>query len=194
VKKESKRLHQKRIVSLGPEMLCESEDQLAKSGKLGMKRKTNITRTTIIRASAEHCFEFIASQLDETPDWDPTIQWVTPITKKHTRVGSMSRVNFSLDGVREEAVVIVRSFKPNRSLLWTSNHTSQLQEQWCLEPESHGTLVTVTIGYNPGGWVFGRLTDKLFMKGKVEKAVSEMLKRLKAAVESSQESSAPSKP
>lgn len=182
VKKRSKQPIHRRIVSLGPESL--STDQLV-DPKLGMKRATTITRSTIIRASAERCFEFISKQLEETPDWDPTIMWVNPISIKHTHVGSMSRVNFSLDGIREEAVAMIRSFQPNKSIQWTSNHSSQLQEQWHLEPEPHGTLVTVTIGYNPGGWIFGRLTDKLILKRKVEKAVSEMLERLKIAAESS---------
>lgn len=187
MKKETRRATPRRIVSLGPDTFSGSGDHLADSGKLGMKRTTTITRTTIIHASAERCFEFIAKQLEETPQWDPTIMWVNPIITKHIRVGSMSRVNFSLDGVREEAVAMIRSYKPNKSLLWTSNHSSQLQEQWYLEPEPHGTLVTVTLGYNPSGWVFGRLADRIFMKGKVEKAISEMLERLKITVESSQQ-------
>lgn len=186
MKKEERRAPHRRIVSLGPETLSRSGDQLSDSDKLGMKRATTITRSTIIRAPAERCFELISKQLEETPHWDPTIMWVNPIMKKHIRVGSMSRVNFSLDGVREEAVAMIRSYKPNKSLLWTSNHSSQLQEQWHLEPEPHGTVVTVTLGYNPSGWVFGRLADKVFTKGKVEKAVSEMLERLKIAAESTE--------
>ncbi|MFC1925798.1 SRPBCC family protein [Chloroflexota bacterium] len=183
MKKGEKRTPQRRIVSLGPDTYSGSGDQLADSKKLGMKRATTITRSTIILASAERCFELISKQLEETPNWDPTIMWVNPISIKHIRVGSMSRVNFSLDGVREEAVAMIRSFQPNRSILWTSNHSSQLQEQWYLEPEPHGTLVTVTLGYNPGGWLFGRLADKIVMKRKVEKAVSEMLEKLKTAAE-----------
>ena len=113
--------------------------------------------------------------------------WVNPIITNHIRVGSMSRVNFNLHGVREEAVAMIRSFKPNRSLLWTSNHSNQLQEQWHLEPDPHGTLVTVTLGYNPIGWIFGWLVDRIFMKRKLEKAITEMMERLKITVEGSQQ-------
>lgn len=187
MKKESRRAHKRRIVSLGPETLSGRGDQLAESGKLGMKRSTTITRTTIILAPAERCFEFISKQLEETPQWDPMILWVNPLMKKHIRVGSMSRVNFSLDGVREEAVAMIRSYKPNKSILWTSNHSSQLQEQWYLEQEPHGTLVTVTLGYNTSGWLFGKLADRIFMRGKVQRAVGEMLERLKITVEAAQQ-------
>ena len=183
MKKGERQSPHRRIVELGPETLSQGHSD---SGGLGTKRATTITQSIVIRAPAEHCFELIAKQLEETPHWDPTIMGVNPISLKHVRVGSMSRVAFSLDGAREEAVAMIRSFRPNRAILWTSNHSSQLQEEWQLQPETHGTLVTVTLGYNPSGWLFGRLTDKIIMRGKVEKAVSEMLQRLKAAAEDRQ--------
>ncbi len=184
VKKGITQPRNRRIVELGPDTL--SDKRWAKTDKLDMKRAVTIKRSIIIRASAERCFEFISKQLEETPDWDPTLMWVNPVTLKHTRVGSMSRVNFSLDGVREEAVAMVRSFRPNRSLLWTTNHSNQLQERWELQPEPHGTLVTVILGYNTRGWIFGRLADRIHLRGKVEKAVTEMLAKLKIAAESEQ--------
>ena len=188
MKKGTRQIPNRRIVSLGPETLSGSGEHLADPDKLEMKRATTITRSNIIRASAERCFELISKQLGERPQWDPTIMWVNPIITNHIRVGFMSRVNFNLHGVREEAVAMIRSFKPNRSLLWTSNHSNQLQEQWHLEPDPLGTLVTVTLGYNPIGWIFGWLVDRVFMKRKLEKAVTEMLEKLKITVESSQQS------
>ena len=155
-------------------------------GGVGAKRSTTITEGIIVRAPAERCFDLITKQLEETPDWDPTIMWVNPISLKHVRVGSMSRVTFSLDGTREEAVAMIRSFRPNKAILWTSNHSTRLQEEWHLQPEAHGTLVTVTIGYNPTGWLIGRLTDRMVMRNKVQKSVSEMLRRLKATAENQQ--------
>ncbi|MFC1924202.1 SRPBCC family protein [Chloroflexota bacterium] len=184
MKKGTKRPLNRRIVELAPESM--SDGKFTHPDKLDMKRANMITRTIVVRASAERCFELIARQLEETPDWDPTIMWVNPINQKHVRVGSMSRVNFSLDGVREEAMVMIRSFKQNRAILWTSNHSSQLQEQWQLHPEPHGTVVTVTLGYNPTGWIIGRITDKLVFRNKVEKAVSEMMNRLKITAENTE--------
>jgi len=173
---------QPRIVELAPEAFS-SESASGTGGTLGGKRATKITQSIVVRASAERCFELITKQLEETPDWDPTIMWVNPISLKHVRVGSMSRVTFSLDGTREEAVAMIRSFRPNRAILWTSNHSTQLQEEWQLQPEPYGTVVTVTVGYNPTGWILGRLTDKMVMRNKVDKSVSEMLQRLKTAAE-----------
>ena len=175
---------QPRIVELAPEAL--SNEKSARKDKPGTKRATTITQSIFIKAPAECCIDLITKQLEETPGWDPTITWVNPISQKHVRVGSMSRVTFSLDGTTEEAVAMIRSFRPNRSILWTSNHSTQLQEEWQLQPESDGTTVTVTLGYNPTGWLLGRLTDRMVMRNKVEKAVSEMLDRLRAAAETPQ--------
>lgn len=182
--KEQKQAPQRRIVTLGPESLADGGE--LSEGRVGTKRAITITRSTIIRAPVERCFELITKQLEETPQWDPTIMWVNPISIKHVRVGSMSRVTFSLDGTREEAVAMIRSFRPNRTLLWTSNHSTQLQEEWQLEPEPHGTVVTVTLGYNPTGWVLGRITDRFMVRNKIERGVSEMLTRLKQFAEASQ--------
>jgi uncharacterized membrane protein len=175
------------IIDIRPHIQLSSGDlpdskpgNLAKSG---IKRAVTITQTTVIKASIEHCFEFIDKQLEETPHWDPLIKRVNRISTKHARVGSMSRVTFDFNGVIEEAVVMIRSFRSNRVILWTSNHSRQLQEEWQLQPEPHGTVVTVSLGYNPPGWVLGRLTDKIFTRRKIGAAVSDMLKKLKAAAE-----------
>lgn len=184
MKKGERQSPHRRIVELGPETLSECNSD---SGELGTKRATTITKSIIISAPAEHCFELIAQQLEETPHWDTTIMRVSPISLKQVRVGFMSRVAFRLNGAKEEAVAMVRSFRPNSGILWTSNSSSQLQEEWQVQPEPHGMLVTVTLGYNPSGRLFGRLADKIVVKGKVEKAVSEMLERLKAAAENRQD-------
>lgn len=183
--KSAKQRPQPRIVELAPEAF--SREKSFSKSTLGTKRATTITQTIFVAAPAERCFDLITKQLEETPGWDPTIMWVNPISLKHVRVGSMSRVTFNLDGATEEAVAMIRSFRPNRAILWTSNHSTQLQEEWQLQPAvPHGTLVTVTLGYNPTGWLLGRLTDRIVMRNKVDKSVSEMLERLKAASESPQ--------
>ncbi|NQT47391.1 MAG: SRPBCC family protein [Chloroflexi bacterium] len=170
-----------RIVPLGPESLSGEKGQSA--AKLDSKRSTNITKSTFIKAPVERCFELVAKQLEETPDWDPTIQWVNPISIKHVRVGSMSRVTFKLGGETEEAVAVVRSCSPNRAILWTSTHSTQLQEEWEFQKEPDCTIVTVTLSYNPPGGLLGRLTDRIGMRHQVDEAVSQMLEKLKATAE-----------
>lgn len=170
-------------MELAPEAL--SNDRPVKSGRLGSRRSVTITRSTIIKAPVEACFDRVTRQLEETPQWDPTMTCVYPLVVRHVRVGSMSRVTFSLNGSREEAVVLVRAFCPNRSLLWTSTHSTQLQEEWQVRPLPFGTMVVVTLGYNFFGGLAHRLSDKVAQRRKVEKAVDEMLCRLKELLEES---------
>lgn len=174
-----------RIVQLGPETF--SKDESAKSIRLDGKRAVTIVRSTFVRASAERSFLIISKQFEETPGWDPTVMWVEPICVKHVGVGSMSRVTFTFEGTTEEAIAMIRSVKPNRAIMWTSTHSSGLREEWQLQPATLGTVITVTLSYNPGGWFLGRFTDRIVMRKKVERTVEEMMKRLGEVVENSQE-------
>lgn len=170
-----------RIVQLAPDTFTNREG--SNRTTLDTGRTVTVSRSTIVRATAERCFGIVTKQLEETPDWDPTIVWVSPISVKHTRVGSTSRVTFDIGGNVEEAVAMIRSFSPNRSLLWTSTHSTRLLEEWRLDPEQHGTIVNVTVGYDPTGRLFGRLADRVLMRSKVEKSVVEMLQGLKRKAE-----------
>ncbi len=160
---------------MGPETL--SRQRASKIG-LETKRSVTISRTIYIAVPLDQVFSLVEKQLQETPDWDPTILWVEPISIKHVRVGSMSRVTFRLGGVTEEAVTMVRSYTTNKHVYWTSTHSTQLQEEWELKHVNQGTLVTLTVGYNPTGKLLGRLGNVLGMKGKVEKEVSSMVEGL----------------
>ncbi len=175
----------RRIVEMAPEAL--TNDNTSKSGRLGTRRSVNITRSTIIRAPVEECFHRVMKQLEETPQWDPMIREVQPLVIRHVRVGSMSRVIFSLNGSSEEAVVLVRAFVPNRSLFWTSTHSSQLQEEWQFRPLPFGTMVLVTLGYNPSGGLAQRISGMIAMRRKFEKSVDEMLNHLQVFLESAKD-------
>jgi len=107
-----------------------------------------------------------------------------PIAIRQNRIGSMSRVIVSLNGYTEEAVALVRSYTPNRSILWTSTHSMQLQQEWHFRHLRLGrTLVIVVTGYNPKGNLVRRLSERVVLRRKVCKAMEEMLDMLKREVE-----------
>jgi len=171
----------RRIVGLAPK--AHSDSNSVDADKPGTKRVITVIQSIVINATTERCFEFVSKQLEETPHWDPTIMHVHSISSKYIRVGYMSRVNFNFHGKIEEATVMIRSFQPNKVISWTSTHSSQLQEEWHFQSAPHGTVVTINLGYNRGGWFFGRLIEKIMMKNKVKKDVSEMLGQLQLAIE-----------
>ena len=169
------------IIVNSPQSL--SEEMAETAASVGSKRSSGVTMSTHIKAPVEVCFDLVTKQLEEAPRWDPTIRWVVPISREYIGVGSKSRVTFDLAGSIEEAVVVVRSFVPNRVLMWTSNHSSQLQEEWHFGRASDGTFVMVTLNYNPYGGLLKHLARWMRMRSQVKPTVSEMLRRLKMAAE-----------
>ena len=177
------------ISPIRPQIITHSSKSLPKEmtmfvAKGGHKRFSKVTVLTYIKVPLEVCFDLVTKQLEETPEWDPTIRWVVPICHEYIRVGNKSRVTFDLAGSIEEAIVVLRSFVPNKVIMWTSNHSNQLQEQWQFgrEPNS-STLVTVSLSYNPyRGW-FKYFNRWARMNGQIERVVSEMLRRLKITAE-----------
>jgi len=172
------------IIVRNPYYLSEEMTKIVARGK--SKYFSKVTDSTHIKAPVEVCFDLVARQLEEIPNWDPTIRWVMPISHEYVRVGSKSRVTFNLSGSIEEATVVLRSYVPNKVIVWSSNHSNQLQEQWQFRGEyNNSTLVMVTLGYNPyRGW-FKYFNRWARMNGQIEKAVSVMLGRLKSVAEMS---------
>ncbi len=160
-----------------------SEEMTSTTIGVESKRSASVTMSTIIKAPVETCFNLVAKQLKEAPRWDPTVRWVVPISSDYIRVGSKSRFIFDFAGAIEEAIVVLRSLVPNKSIVWTSSHHTQLKEEWRFEREPDGTAVRVTLSYNPARGLMKYLTRQVRKHSQIEQAVSEMLRRLKMAAE-----------
>lgn len=170
-----------RNITYSPQAL--SEEMTSTAASVGSKRSASVTMSTIIKAPVEVCFDLVAKQFKEAPRWDPTVRWVIPVSGEHIRVGSKSRFIFDLCGSIEEAVVVLRNLVPNKVIVWTSNHRTQLQEEWRFGREPDGTAVMVTLSYKPARGLMKYLTRRVRMHSQIEQAVSEMLRRLKLAAE-----------
>ena len=92
-------------------------------------------------------------------------------------------INCLLHGLRE-AITTIHSFVPNRVLIWTSDHSNQLQEEWQFRNAPDCTVVMLTLSYDPmGKGLFKYLTGRNQLHNQVDKAVSEILERLKRVTE-----------
>ena len=174
-------VHQ-RIITHNPYSSSEEMIMIFTGG--GTRRLSRVTAFTKIRASVEVCFDMVTRQLEGDPRWDPTIKWVVPVSCESIGVGSKSRVTFDIADSIEEATVILCSFVPNKVIMWTSDHSTQLQEEWSFGTETDNcTSVMVTLSYNPyRGWLkyFSR---RARVNGQIELTVLKMLRRLKMAAE-----------
>jgi len=160
-----------------------SKDMTIIVDKGGHKRSSKVTVFSHIKAPVEVCFDLVTKQLEKAPRWDPTIRWVVPISRDYMGVGSKSQVTFDLAGSIEESTVTLHSFIPNKVLEWTSNHSTQLKEEWRFVRQSDGTLVIVTLSYKPHQGLLKYFNRWTRMNSQIQQAVYEMLRRLKMTAE-----------
>lgn len=147
-------------------------------------RFCSVSMNTLISAPVEDCFNLVSRQIEEVTEWDPTISDAKPICCEDIGVGSKSRITFCLAGSVEEVTVVIRSLVPNRVFMWTSEHSTQLQEEWRFRTGLSGTIITLTISYNPyGGGLLKYLTRRVRMRSHIEGVILEILGRLRTTAE-----------
>ena len=152
--------------------------------KLQLDRAVLISKEIPIAAPVEFCFDILTKQLEQTPQWDPIVINARPVSKVRGRIGATSQVTLNLGGKELESLAMISRYHPNRAISWVLSKKPKVMEDWRLEPRSHGTLVGVTVAREVGGWIIGRLLDKIMRRKKVEDDLTKMLTQLKRAVES----------
>lgn len=161
-----------------------STEMTAIAAKNRRSRFCSVTANTHIRAPVEVCFDLVARQIEEVPGWDPTIKNVKPVNFEDIGVGSQSQVTFQLGGSVEEATVVLCSFVPNRVIMWTSEHSTQIQEKWRFRSGINSTIIYLTISYNPyGGGLLKYLTRGMKMNRHLKQMASEILGDLRRTIE-----------
>ena len=147
--------------------------------------KTMLTSKEIfIAAPVECCFDTLAKQLEQSPDWDPIIVNAQPVSKARGKIGATSQVTLNLGGRELESLAMVSRYRPNRAISWVFSTKPRVREDWRLEPKPHGTVVSVNLAYEVPGWVIVRLLYKVRHRKQVQQDLDKMLIHLKAVAES----------
>jgi len=141
------------------------------------------TKEIFIDASAESCFSLVASQLERRPQWDPMIIDVKPISKDRGCVGATSQVTLNIGGKKLESLATILRYRPCRSISWAFNTQPKVREDWQLELYARGTIASVTLAYEIGGWTIARFLYKAMLRRKVKQSLNKMLTQLKAVAE-----------
>lgn len=71
---------------------------LSHVGKLEADRTVFVPKEICIAAPVESCFDIIASQLEQPPNWDPMIVSTQLVSKRRGQIGTMSQVTLNLGG------------------------------------------------------------------------------------------------
>ena len=183
-KKTSRRPKHPTIVSPSSK-IAQTAPLPAGAVKFQPDRTVLTSKEIFVAAPVELCFNALASQLERPPEWDPTVIDVKPISEVRRQIGARSEVTLSLGGRKLQALAMVSRYHPSRAISWVLTGKPRIREDWRLELRPRGTLVGVTVAREVGGWIIGRLLDKIMRRKKVEDDLSKMLTRFKAAVESS---------
>lgn len=67
----------------------------------------------------------------------------------------------------------------NRKMVYKVTEGMKLEGTWLLEPTRKGTKLTATTEYNPPGWIFVFILDKLKIEKEMRRIYTESLGRLK---------------
>jgi hypothetical protein len=183
-KKTSRRPKNPTIVSPSPKV-AQTAPLPAGAAKFQPDMTVLTSKEIFVAAPVELCFNVLASQLEKLPEWDPTVIDVKPASEVRRQIGARTEVTLSLGGRKLQALAIVSRYQPNRAIGWVLTGKPRIREDWRLELRPQGTLVGVTVAREVGGWIIGRLLDKIMRRKKVEDDLTKMLSRFKAAVESS---------
>lgn len=182
-KKTSRQPKHPAIVSSSPKT-AQTAPLPAGVAKFQPGRTVLTSKETFVAAPVELCFNVLASQLERPPEWDPTVIDVKPVSEVRRQIGARTEVTLSLGGRKLRALAMVSRYHPNRAISWVLAGKPKIREDWRLELRPRGTLIGVTVAREVGGWIIGRLLDKIMRRKRVAEDVDKMLTQLKRAVES----------
>ena len=151
--------------------------------KLDPDRTVITSKEIFIAAPAGSCFEILARQLEQPPQWDPMIVHAWPASDVRGRIGATSQLILNLGGKKVESQAMISRYQPNRAVSWVFSEKPKVREDWRLEQKPNGTLVGVTLAREVVGWVIGRFLHKITRQKKIEHDLDKMLAQLKALVE-----------
>jgi len=152
--------------------------------KLQPDKTVLISKEILVMAPVESCFGILAKQLEQSPQWDPIIVNVQPVSESRGRIGATSQVTLNLGGKKLESLAMISRYRPNRAISWVTTRKPKVREDWWLEPKPRGTMVGVTLAHEVTGWVIGRFLYKILHRKKVAEDLDKMLAQLKAVAES----------
>jgi len=152
--------------------------------KLRPDKTVYSSKEILITAPIEHCFDVIASQLEQPCQWDSIIFNAQPVSDVRGKIGAMSQVVLDLGGRRIDSQVMISRYHPNRGISWVTTGKPKIRQDWRFELKPRGTMVYVTLAHELDSWVFGRLIYKAMRWKRVEQDLDKMLIELKKAAES----------
>lgn len=133
-----------------------------------------IENTAEINNAPENVFNYLWN-VNNLPNYLP-ISKVKLLEKRegHIRIShklAAARMNMNL-------VCDFRKLEDNTKLEYQTIKGMNVQGSWLLQPTDKGTNLTYTLEYEPPGWIFGPILDKLVIGREMNKISVEALQKL----------------
>jgi hypothetical protein len=176
---------QRKLPTVVPPSLKKAESPPAiEVAKLRPDKTVYCSKEILIVAPIEHCFNVIASQLEQPCQWDSILFNAQPVSDIRRQTGVMSQVILNLGGRKVDSQALISHYWPNRSISWVTTGKPKVKEAWHLEMKPGSTLVKVSLVLELNGWILERLIYKATRWKRVEEDMGKMLEQLKETAES----------
>jgi hypothetical protein len=152
--------------------------------KLRPDKTVYSSKEILIAAPIEHCFSIIASQLEQTCEWDSILFNAQPVSDIRRQTGATSQVILNLGGRKVDSQATISYYRPNRGITWVSAGKPKVKEAWRLEMKPGSTLVQVSLALELNSWILERLIYKATRWKRVEEDMGKTLNQLKETAES----------
>ena len=93
------------------------------------------------------------------------------------------RHKFTAAGRTMDLLCDVKWLERNKKMLYNTTSGMRLEGTWLLEPMGKVTRLTNILAYQPPGWIFGRILDKLQIQKEMRRISREGLQQLKEVLE-----------
>jgi len=147
------------------------------------KGTVKVSSSVFVWAPPQRCFDILASQLEQPPQWDPMVIDAKPLSSRRRQAEATSRVTFRLGSKKINTLAMISSYRPAQSIAWVSSDKPRVKEYWTLEPRSDGTVIRITLSYDAPPWFGGGFLDRLTGEKRVRQDINQVLDKLRGVAE-----------
>ena len=152
--------------------------------KLRPDKTVHSSKEILITAPIEHCFDVIASQLEQPCQWDLILFNAQPVSDIRRQTGATSQVILNLGGRKVDSQATISYYRPNRSISWITTGKPKVKEDWRLDMKPGSTLVQVSLALELNSSILERFIYKATRWKRVEEDMGKTLSQIKETAES----------
>jgi len=97
--------------------------------------------------------------------------------------GEKFRHKIDAAGRTMDVVCETKTVEKNRKMTFRTLEGMKVEGTWLLEPTEKGSKLALIVEYEPPGWIFGKILDKVKIQKEMRKIYAEGLQKLRGILE-----------